>query len=111
VTYFDPICFDMSRRLDPTAAVKPGLLDRGERTAGLLPEPDLPFELLDQSTHRGLDVQGCTGARFALSSSQPPCAYRILDSAILMVKAAEDRSRCNGAKPLNDAIKRCVLGQ
>jgi hypothetical protein len=54
VTYFDPICFDMSRRLDPTAAVKPVLLDRGERTAGLLPEPDLPFELLDQSTHRGL---------------------------------------------------------
>jgi len=25
-----------------------------------------------------LDVQGCTGARFALPSSQPPCAYRIL---------------------------------
>jgi hypothetical protein len=45
------------------------------------------------------------------SSSQPPCVYRILDSAILMEKAAEDRSRCNGAKPLNDAIKRCLLGQ
>jgi hypothetical protein len=56
VTYFDPICFDMSRRLDPPprSSPLPGLLlDRGEKTAGLLPKPDLPFELLDQSTHRG----------------------------------------------------------
>src|SRR5262249_40432659 len=39
------------------------------------------------------------------------CVYRILDSTILMVKAAEDRSRCNGAEALNDATKRCILGQ
>jgi hypothetical protein len=39
------------------------------------------------------------------------CVYRILDSAILMVEAAEDRSRCHDAEPLNDAMERRVLGQ
>lgn len=39
------------------------------------------------------------------------CVYRNSDSAILMMKAAEDRSRCNGAKLLNDARERRVLGQ
>jgi hypothetical protein len=39
------------------------------------------------------------------------CVYRLLDSAILTVKAAEDRLRCNGAKVLNDAMERRVLGQ
>ena len=29
----------------------------------------------------------------------------------MMAKAAEDRSRCNGAEALNDAMERRVLGQ
>jgi putative spermidine/putrescine transport system ATP-binding protein len=52
-----------------------------------------------------------TAPRTAYVARFMGCVYRILDSTILMVKAAEDRSRCNGAKPLNDAMDRCVLGQ
>jgi len=37
--------------------------------------------------------------------------YRILDSAILVVKTAKDRSRCNGAEPLDNATERRVLAQ
>jgi glucokinase len=40
-----------------------------------------------------------------------PCAYRKLDSAVLMVKATEKRSRCDGADLLDDALERSVLGQ
>jgi transposase len=39
------------------------------------------------------------------------CVYRKLDSAILVVKAAEDRLRCDGAEALNRAMKRGVLVQ
>jgi transposase-like protein len=37
--------------------------------------------------------------------------YRKLDSAIMVVKAAEDRLRCDGADALNRAMKRGVLVQ
>ena len=39
------------------------------------------------------------------------CVYRKLDSAIVVVKAAEDRLRCNGAETLNRAMERGVLVQ
>ena len=44
------------------------------------------------------------------SLAQVVCA-EYLDSAVLMVKAAEDRSRCHNAQSLNDAMERRVLGQ
>jgi hypothetical protein len=37
--------------------------------------------------------------------------YRKLDSAILVVKAAEDRLGCDGAETLNRAMERGVLVQ
>ena len=37
--------------------------------------------------------------------------YRKLDSAILVVQAAEDGLRCDGAETLNRAMKRGVLVQ
>ena len=37
--------------------------------------------------------------------------YRKLDSAIMVVKAAEDRLRCDGSDALNRAMKRGVLVQ
>ena len=39
------------------------------------------------------------------------CVYRKLDSAIMVVKAAEDRLRRDGADALNRAMKRGVLVQ
>src|SRR5674476_298326 len=39
------------------------------------------------------------------------CVYRKLDSAIMVVKAAEDRLRCDGADALNRAMERGVLVQ
>src|SRR5665811_1337204 len=39
------------------------------------------------------------------------CVYQKLDSAIMVVKAAEDRLRCDGADALNRAMKRGVLVQ
>src|SRR5674476_1432797 len=39
------------------------------------------------------------------------CVYRKLDSAIMVVKTAEDRLRCDGADALNRAMKRGVLVQ
>jgi hypothetical protein len=39
------------------------------------------------------------------------CVYRKLNSAIMVVKAAEDRLRCDGADALNCAMKRGVLVQ
>src|SRR5262249_43864733 len=38
------------------------------------------------------------------------CAEK-LDSAILVMKAAEKRSRCDGAEPLNRPMNRSVLAQ
>ena len=39
------------------------------------------------------------------------CVYRKLDSAIVVVKAAEDGLRCDGADALNRAMERGVLIQ
>ena len=39
------------------------------------------------------------------------CACRKLDSAILVMKAAENRSRCDGAEPLNRPMNGSVLVQ
>src|SRR6478672_8377129 len=39
------------------------------------------------------------------------CACRNLDSAILVMKAAENRSRCDGAEPLNRPMNGSVLAQ
>jgi hypothetical protein len=46
-----------------------------------------------------------------LAELEPSCVYRKLDSAIMVVKAAEDRLRCDGADALNRAMKRGVLVQ
>jgi hypothetical protein len=39
------------------------------------------------------------------------CVYQKLDSAIMVVKAAEDRLRCDGAETLNRAMEWGVLVQ
>ena len=39
------------------------------------------------------------------------CVCRKLDSAILVMKAAENRSRCDGAEPLNRRMNGSVLAQ
>src|SRR5674476_733452 len=49
--------------------------------------------------------------RTAKQAVMATCVYRKLDSAIMVVKAAEDRLRCDGADALNRAMKRGVLVQ
>jgi hypothetical protein len=51
------------------------------------------------------------GQRPGLKEVDQGCVYRKLDSAILMVKAAEDRLRCDGAATLNRAMERGMLVQ
>ena len=48
---------------------------------------------------------------FLQSPAGATCVYRKLGSAIMVVKAAEDRLRCDGADALNRAMKRGVLVQ
>jgi len=42
---------------------------------------------------------------------QGPCLYRKLDSAIMMMKSAEDRPRCDAAYVLDGAMDRSVFAK
>ena len=79
-------------------------------------------------------LSGCDGGSFILAAQPAPtlpiclyhlesndvfkllmlqnlfrCVYRKLDSAILVMKSAEDRLGCDGAEALNGAMERGVL--
>jgi hypothetical protein len=74
------------------------------------PVPDLPLAF-DPSGH-GLRRHGSrTWVRRRAAAVLIRCVCRKLDSAILMVKAAKDRFRDDGAEALNRAMERGVLVQ
>ena len=59
--------------------------------------------------------EACRAKRNRMPTRHPrrtaTCVYRKLDSAIMVVKAAEDRLGCDGAEVLNRTMDRSVLAQ
>jgi hypothetical protein len=72
----------------------------------LFPNSLTTFRLIPALAHAGTVALTAETAR-----KLGGCVYRLLDSTILMMKAAEKRLRCEGAEALGDATERGVLGQ
>jgi hypothetical protein len=57
----------------------------------------------------GFAVAQSTVAKYMTKRPDPSCLYRKVDSAIMVMKSAEDRHSCDAAYVLNGAMDRSVL--
>jgi len=86
-------------------------METPEKRRTLNVDSNLPPLVADYNSRPARPEGAAIEGREALNLGRSTCVCRILDSAVLVVEASEDRSRCNGAEPLNDAMERRVLVQ